>query len=485
VTSSTSGFLCLILSIDTTYAYFFDVNVLTGCASTTESVELGSLEANVLVTSTSALYMTNPSLHNWNLSSGDLGLSYNQSCTSSSLTCGPSAFQQLLLNSSSSSSSSSSNSNDNNTTFGLDFRDANSSIASVASRHSTMQLGGVDPRFEASLDWLAQPTQLPYYHMLMLENLQFCGTSLLGNYSTTWPVMVDTGSSCLSLPAEIYDSFAAWFDNSTVVDSLASLPAFSFALNIPATASRSAQTLFVPLGVLAIDQESTSRLHGIPTVEVLETSSSSSAPSQYTRQHLCVLRGANIVKAGGVFADPPPAIVFGSLVLQSLYFAADFRTASEGLANKLSAAEVSYYGGRNAASHFVNCARPTNCSAHQSYSPTNNHCDNPSCDQYFFVRMDPETKQCVYKEDAMGLGLTVVAIVLLMEVVSFATQQYTAYTLAERSRRLNRTPNCFYLDPISYYFSMGVTAMVDFLLKIAMSMNAEEHDARQSGEVNI
>ena len=106
--------------------------------------------------------------------------------------------------------------------FGLDFdSDGNSS----------MQMGGVKKEYSSSLEWYYQATRLvtysfnqlsmsnnhhygfyskPQYHQVFVENITYCGNSLLSSYSNNWPVIVDTGSVCMSLPSEFYDTFMAW-----------------------------------------------------------------------------------------------------------------------------------------------------------------------------------------------------------------------------------------------------------------------------------
>ena len=38
------------------------------------------------------------------------------------------------------------------------------------------------------------------FHTFELFDLRVCGEGLLGNYSSHWTAMVDTGAACLSLP---------------------------------------------------------------------------------------------------------------------------------------------------------------------------------------------------------------------------------------------------------------------------------------------
>ena len=36
--------------------------------------------------------------------------------------------------------------------------------------------------------------------------------NLMGPFGTTWPAVVDTGTSCLTLPAEMFDILSSWWE---------------------------------------------------------------------------------------------------------------------------------------------------------------------------------------------------------------------------------------------------------------------------------
>ena len=57
--------------------------------------------------------------------------------------------------------------------------------------------------------------QLPgaAFQMLDLYGLSVCGADLLGKTSASWPALVDTGSSCLTLPSDMFTSLLAWSPN--------------------------------------------------------------------------------------------------------------------------------------------------------------------------------------------------------------------------------------------------------------------------------
>ncbi len=435
--------------IDQEGAFFYD-SPQNKCFPSNHIVKLDKISANVSIYLADYLYVQNLDLHRWNLTNGDLGLTYSgcvwESC--------PTPFQSILYNTSTLLNPAESS----NSTFGLDFRNTNSDILSIASLNSTMQLGGVKEEYEQLITWLPQPSITPDYHYFMIQNLQFCGSQLFSNYSTTWQVMIDTGASCLSLPGEMYDAFAARFVNGTEITSLANLPSFTFEL----CTETKTETFYLPLGIFAVDYDAGEGAMGPLTFNYKGSES---------EMKLCILRGSDI-EQGGTFRSPPPIISFGNLALQSLYFASDFATITEGFANKLTTTERSYYD-----NYQVNpsCAAQPICVGDQTYFPNSNTCKEPNCDKYFFVHLDKESHSCVFNQSAVGFGLIFIGFIMFLEVVSFLLEQYTGYALAERSRRPfggSYTPlgNAFKIDIITLYLSKGVAIVVDFFIHLSQRL---------------
>lgn len=398
---------CLPLTVDSTAITFFGET----CSRVPSSVNLGggvATATNISVLEADGIYIQNPILHTWKNATGDLGLSYCLGATCST------SFQQTLLQATSSLST-------NNQTFGLDFRDPNSTIASIASSSSSMQLGGVSATYQDQLTWSEMPTPgSTYYHQFMLNDLSFCGINMLANISRTYPVLVDTGSSCLTLPAEIYNHFTAWLYNSTVVMSPELLPAFSFKL--VGNDGQMSEELFIPLSTLLVSLGSIEKEAGAPFIEVQENINGVSVTHQ---KRICVLKGAEI---GHPYNYPAPLIVFGALTLQSLYFAADFETFALGLANKLSPTDTAYYQ-----QNRQYCAAAVQCTGGQSFVPAKNYCKPPRCDQYFFSEVDPATQTCVASASPYYFGIIFLAVIVLMEVISFFVGQYSGYMLSQGS----------------------------------------------------
>jgi hypothetical protein len=405
------------------------------CETIDAKIKIGSAQAiNGQYIQSQELVISNNILHNWANSTGDFGMDYNQTC------CGLTTFQQILLDAAPTTTA------ETNQTFGLDFRNPNSAIASIASGSSSLQLGGVSAQFESSINWLAQPGSNPTNHLFFLEDLSFCGIDLMGNYSNTWQVLVDTGSSCLTLPGEMYDTFAAWYTNTTAVVSVKELPAISFTLTgFPNT------PFYIPLGSLVVASNAIQSETGAPFVN-----------NGKKNERICVLRGDDITSSSGSYFSNPPEIAFGALVLQSLYFGADFASGSVGFATKLSASEIAFYAN---SSHNPSCARPVSCKGQQSFSPGGNSCDNPDCTDYFFMSLDSSSMTCVYGTTSLGFGLFFIVLIVFMEASSFFAAQYTAANVNDSRTASNHTVK---IDALTIFIGRMVTSVIDAVVRFCM-----------------
>lgn len=330
----------------------------------------------------------NHALHNLHKANGTFGLSY---CTTSdpqqSSLCF--AFRQLL-----------SNSTGGSTTFALDFRPDN----------GTLYLGNVDTLIASPMVWArglwgASSSM----HQFMMRGLRFgCGNTakapldLLARYGSTWPAVVDTGSTCLSLPAEIYDDFLGWW-NPAPSGALEDLPFLSFIL-----ADGSVDTsLYIHLADLVVN---TSDLMGQGGLLV------SSSPSD-TRS-VCIIRGSSVIDSRGNFFAP--TISFGALVLKSLIFSADFTTRSVGFANKvtnISYAEMSTSSADGAGPY---CAAPVSCIGAQEADTHRNSCLPPPCSKYFFASLDESSQRCTYHIQSFAVGVVFILLFFVMELTSAA-----------------------------------------------------------------
>jgi len=428
------------------------------------------------------LLIDNPYLHPWGSSQGDIGMAYcnNGMCLGTS-----SSFQQLLLN------DTGGNNTLQHSIFGLDFQapQHNAGSGLQGNNNSTMQIGGVSHEYASSMVWLAQATDSPTYHEAMIKNLNICGNDLLSSYSNDWPVLVDTGSSCINLPAEIYDTFASWFDTKAVPDTQ-NFPALTFSLSIPtdnenidAAASPSSAFASVASSSSSSSTQQKDQVFYISLASLMVNSTffegEPGAPFMYVNQQpqkLCVLRGGTILKndGSGNFLSPPPRIVLGSLALRSLYFGADFTSYSVGFANKLSAVQIKDHVENDA----LRCLPRAKCIGQQQYSKQSNSCQPPPCDNFFFVLFDSATQSCLYDPNALGAGLFLVILFTIVEATAFFVYQYSALQAlgmvpgsgihatsnGGTPRALTRPNTFFKVDPITRFIGKWCTKPVDYFV---------------------
>ncbi|CAM9303069.1 unnamed protein product, partial [Heterosigma akashiwo] len=159
------------------------------------------------------------------------------------------------------------------------------------------------------------------YHTAHLHAPQVCGQDLLAGLSGHWPMLVDTGAACLSLPREFFSKLLVWLENVECVANAPdgikrcylnstsdSLPVLTFRL------TEEGGTLYLPLSDLLLDDGQEICLREDPSVLTTNLD----------------------VGSAETYVDPPPYISFGSLAVKSLYFAADFDAQRMGLANAVS-----------------------------------------------------------------------------------------------------------------------------------------------------
>jgi len=431
------------LTLDTTELAFISAASRTAnCSTEVSAISIDTASAVANTTLAPGLYIENEKLHSWDLSDGVFGMSY---CQGSCLE--PTPFQRLVQNATDSAS-------DSSLVFGLDLRSENASAtkyvagSTAGADTSAMQLGGIDAQFAESLVWTVQGVDSPSYHQFYVEDLLFCNSQVLGNFSQNWQVLVDTGSVCLTLPGEVYDSFTAWFDNSTQIDNVANMPAFSYTVSNGSDTT----TAYLPLGDLLINSSAIETEDGAPYVNVRYP-----APADEPRpMRLCVLRGGDIAhRVGGEteYYSPAPQIVFGSLALQSIYFAADFNDARVGVANKLSATFIDSFSATNR----VGCAAAAVCIGDQEFRASSNFCKDAPCGHYFFTELDQDTKKCVYNHSNYVGGLVFIILIVIAEVVSYFVAQYSAHTALEQGRAST-------MDPLTKYVGGSLSYLVDFVV---------------------
>lgn len=385
--------------------------------------------------SSTHISIQNNKLHQWQLSNGDIGLSY---CYSDSCNNNLTPFQELVQDAVS---------NDSNLIFGLDFRSNNNDIPYIKYFdgmnnliNSSMQLGNVKKEFIDTLNWTAQSDQSPTYHQFFIENFLFCNNYQLGNYSMNWLVMVDTGSSCLTLPQEIYNNFIDWFNNNTNYDNMYRLPAFKFNLAIDQSS-----TFYLPLSDLVINQTSIEEEKGAPYVTI-----------NNTIYRLCILQGDAIKDDNNDYYSNPPSIIFGALTLQSIYFAGDYTSKSIGLSNKLSTDYIYQIDNIN---NKYGCNEINSCGDDQVYIHSSNKCKDFSCNKYFFTISNRDTNECEYNKSTMIGSLIFILLIIIMEIISYFCIQYSAGIIISQDRNSDKN-----FDIITKYVGGFFIVFIDFII---------------------
>ena len=433
ITSSNTE--CTFLEEDSTSIMYYTKtgeNAFLSCSSGSTFVSLGSASILTNITVAQYLEIDNPNLHPWNIADGDIGVGY---CYDPYYgPCYLTSYQALLMN------VSGYNTNyikmvkqgslpfPSSLIFGLNLNPKASNF------NSTMQLGFVDPIYKNSIVWQKQSIQYPQYHSIVINSLTICGQNILNPMANTWGVLVDTGSVCLSLPEELYNTFISWIDLSPISNANM-LPTFSFSIGN--------ENFYIPLSSLLVNQSMITFESGAPEISV-----------NGIVKNICVLQG-DPVSSSGSTSYSIVNIVFGTLVLQNIYFAADFGSKSVGFASKFSAAEISQFSSSS-------CKAPATCEGSTTFINTTNSC-TISCGSFIFTAYNQKTKKCTYSNSAAGFGLFILFIIISMEVSSFFVMQYSAIQLLEGNGNIRRstTFGITKIDQITYFVGKYLTYAVD------------------------
>ena len=136
---------------------------------------------------------------------------------------------------------------------------------------------------------------------------------------------------------------------------------------------------------------------------LLSSSSSSSSSSSPINDSMaiCILRGLSVYSSDGQMRIPH--ISLGSLVLRSLYFAADYTSGGVGLANKHNTSTSSTFDNNVYTCPF--CKSKVHCIGQQRLDDFSNTCVDPDCSSYFFVIMDGDSH--TYDDIYISYGLIV------------------------------------------------------------------------------
>lgn len=196
--------------------------------------------------------------------------------------------------------------------------------AVAAHGNSTLQIGGLLPDYEQSVVWSeVSALSPPLSYTRPIFNMAMCGVSVFANYSSNWPALVDTGAVCLSLPREFYDAVMAWLparcDGSAKINGRC----------LVGTSAEHASSLDTKkLPHLTFQLAETGGLVAIPIGELIV---GSGAERTY-----CILPSSGSVSTTRVSMDTSRSrIVFGSLVVASMYTAVNLESGRMGCVDGL------------------------------------------------------------------------------------------------------------------------------------------------------
>ena len=435
---------CIFLSVDQGLANFTTSAFTSGLplciigndttsisTTTTSTTGINITTSQSLFTGTSRFHSTNNILHSWQLGNGLLGLNHPS-------TYNPSTYNYLhtILKSYS------------NKIIALDFNSISSS-----SLNSYMTLGGYDSNtYKDSLSWQTQA--ISSYHAATISDLELCGNSLFGNWSSTWSLMFDTSASCLTLPLEFYDIFETWLNTAELTN---------------ANIDKAPPISFIFTGIFANSTDSSSsstgremdrRLMKIRLSDLIVPAAAINgepgAPTLVTGERICVLRGGSASRAHTF--NP---IIVGALPLKSLYFVADFDNATIGMANKGSfptQQEIDTTGG---------CAvsKESTCIGSQNYNDETNSCTQPNCHKYFFVKLDDSSQECIWNTSAYGAGAFFIILFTLAETVAYFVGAYSGSIITGGN-----------VDVVSFKVGQAISNVIDLMIVHIFHWVEEDED---------
>lgn len=274
--------------------------------------------------------------------------------------------------------------------FGLDLN--------LAPAESVLHLGGVHDGIRESIQWSPPDTLPSEAHTFSMFHLSMCGQSLLHGNSAVAAV-VDTGASCLSLPAEIFDQVLGHLPalcHPWPTENATNAQSCSLAADIDPRRTRLPTLSF------------TMQKEGLPLHLPLSRIIRPWQRDKEFKQRLCMHRGLS-VKFGA-------QISLGAMPLGAFYAAFNMATHQVGLANKLatSASDVMCVG-------QIACKGMQTQDARQS-------CEDPKCNQFYFYALHNESKTCVlswtfHAVFASAFAIFVVSQLALQEVRLYLAQK--------------------------------------------------------------
>lgn len=355
---------------------------------------LGFLNSDIPTTDYSSQNSSWPDLHDWSNIDGVFGLSY------------PAASRlypkQQQLNVSTTLSTLFQSAKETRRMFTLDVR--SSKWNEESSSGDYIHIGGLPSSIADKVLWSeSQPfsENTLYGHSLPMFGLKLCGVDLLSNYSSHWFGIVDTGAACLTLPSFLHKMVMTWIPSECTKNAtnpfclvpndvdVDTLPPLKFKL------SENGDYLSIPLSTLTFQTD----VKGVP-------------------------RMAYCIRSELYKPEAKVYISFGTMILESLAITFDVDLRKVGFSQQpLSLLHDRRLIPENSGSNNTDaatdsqCAKKEYCKGDQTYYAPLNVCLDPPCEYFFFRKVDPNTKTCVYAD---GFEFILFIPVLVCVVSDFA-----------------------------------------------------------------
>lgn len=258
-------------------------------------------------------------------------------------------------------------------------------------KESRMLIGGIDEAYRNRLIWGV--ADYSPFHTFLVRDLRVCGVSLVDNFTDyAFRGLVDTGSTCLGLPAEIFDSLMSWLP--VRCDGRAFQPGFR--TDMECSLLPDVPTVLPTLSfTMAVGGAPSPALH-IPLEDLL-----------LENRSLCIRRMGAIVPSDGSISFGLIDLAFGNRVLHSLFTTFYVPTGQLAMANKNPDQTVSN----------IQCIPRTICKGMQTAYTAYNQCVDPFCDEYYFFALDNDSKMCYLTSTFHIIAGVLLALFLGGEVI--------------------------------------------------------------------
>lgn len=315
--------------------------------------------------------------------------------------------------------------------FGLDLNEAG---------NSSMQLGGFAARYVDSLVWSERAVyDFPRSYLFPMYQLRMCGVNVFSSTTAHWPVLIDTGAVCLTLPAEFYDSVMSWTPARCVdaesqgglsTESRCYVPADVAARGLPVLSFSLQQDLDLN------DDAQPTQLF-LPLEELLLPPEPSDEEANAGDLYYCIMKGPSASEVMTQYLSPERShIAFGTQVLHALYAAFDVEEQRVGLANKASVLDA-----RSLSRANEQCADVAQCVGGQVYYADANACVSPDCEVYALQMLDVETQTCIVAPSWGVFGVVTMAVFAATSFwMHMRTAKLTRDAVADRTRRRRAPP---------------------------------------------